>query len=263
MQTFDQSLFDLFEANVIGYEDALRNADSVNDLRLQIKLSSQRAKTNDLSSGTEHFRHRLKRVINPAARPAYHTGQALFLLERKPTASRSIKPAGLGVNCPTRRVHLARGPGRLGYPMARHLATAGTRSRCTTVPLQNQKLGALNLRALQAKTCKTPREAAQDAEIVFCCVGNDDDLRSVVLGSRWRLCRHAARRHLRGSHHGLRPRWRRELYAAAKKLGLQFIPLTPRRSGSPHRLPAMRACGAGFLTPGVHASATKRRGQLT
>ncbi|TXH32867.1 MAG: type IV pili twitching motility protein PilT, partial [Burkholderiaceae bacterium] len=55
MQTFDQSLFDLFEANVIGYEDALRNADSVNDLRLQIKLSSQRAKTNDLSSGTEHF----------------------------------------------------------------------------------------------------------------------------------------------------------------------------------------------------------------
>jgi hypothetical protein len=36
-------------------EDALRNADSVNDLRLQIKLSSQRAKTNDLSSGTEHF----------------------------------------------------------------------------------------------------------------------------------------------------------------------------------------------------------------
>ena len=55
MQTFDQALFDLFEANVISYEDALRNADSVNDLRLQIKLSSQRAKTTDLASGTEHF----------------------------------------------------------------------------------------------------------------------------------------------------------------------------------------------------------------
>ncbi|WP_353233576.1 PilT/PilU family type 4a pilus ATPase [Diaphorobacter ruginosibacter] len=55
MQTFDQALFDLFEANVITYEDALRNADSVNDLRLQIKLSSQRAKTTDLSAGTEHF----------------------------------------------------------------------------------------------------------------------------------------------------------------------------------------------------------------
>jgi len=55
MQTFDQSLFDLFESNVITYEDALRNADSVNDLRLQIKLSSQRAKTTDLAAGTEHF----------------------------------------------------------------------------------------------------------------------------------------------------------------------------------------------------------------
>ncbi len=55
MQTFDQALFDLFEANVISYEDALRNADSLNDLRLQIKLSSQRAKTNDLAAGTEHF----------------------------------------------------------------------------------------------------------------------------------------------------------------------------------------------------------------
>ena len=55
MQTFDQALFDLFEANMITYEDALRNADSVNDLRLQIKLSSQRAKTTDLSAGTEHF----------------------------------------------------------------------------------------------------------------------------------------------------------------------------------------------------------------
>ena len=55
MQTFDQSLFDLFEANVISYEDALRNADSVNDLRLQIKLSSQRARTTDLAAGTEHL----------------------------------------------------------------------------------------------------------------------------------------------------------------------------------------------------------------
>ena len=54
-KAFVQSLFDLFEANVISYEDALRNADSVNDLRLQIKLSSQRARETDLSAGTEHF----------------------------------------------------------------------------------------------------------------------------------------------------------------------------------------------------------------
>lgn len=41
MQTFDQALFDLHEAETISYEDALRNADSVNDLRLQIKLNSK------------------------------------------------------------------------------------------------------------------------------------------------------------------------------------------------------------------------------
>jgi twitching motility protein PilU len=55
MQTFDQALFDAYENSLITYEDALRNADSVNDLRLQIKLQSQRAKTQDLSSGTEHL----------------------------------------------------------------------------------------------------------------------------------------------------------------------------------------------------------------
>jgi len=55
MQTFDQALFDLFESNLITYEDALRNADSVNDLRLQIKLNSQRAKSQDLAAGTEHL----------------------------------------------------------------------------------------------------------------------------------------------------------------------------------------------------------------
>ena len=56
MQTFDQALFDLYEANTITYEDALRNADSVNDLRLQIKLNSNRARNPDLAAGTEHMR---------------------------------------------------------------------------------------------------------------------------------------------------------------------------------------------------------------
>jgi twitching motility protein PilU len=55
MQTFDQALFDLFEGGHVTYEDALRNADSVNDLRLQIKLHSVRARNNDLSAGTEHL----------------------------------------------------------------------------------------------------------------------------------------------------------------------------------------------------------------
>jgi twitching motility protein PilU len=55
MQTFDQSLFDLFEANRISYEDALRNADSVNDLRLQIKLNGTESKNRDVLSGLDHL----------------------------------------------------------------------------------------------------------------------------------------------------------------------------------------------------------------
>ena len=55
MQTFDQALFDLYEAGKISYEDALRNADSVNDLRLSIKLHGKDAKGRDLSKGTEHL----------------------------------------------------------------------------------------------------------------------------------------------------------------------------------------------------------------
>jgi twitching motility protein PilU len=45
----------VYESFIISYEDALRNADSVNDLRLQIKLSSERGKNKNLAEGTEHF----------------------------------------------------------------------------------------------------------------------------------------------------------------------------------------------------------------
>jgi len=55
MQTFDQALFDLYESDKISYEDALRNADSVNDLRLSIKLHGKGAKNRDLAQGTEHL----------------------------------------------------------------------------------------------------------------------------------------------------------------------------------------------------------------
>jgi twitching motility protein PilU len=55
MQTFDQALFDLYEGDFISYEDALRNADSLNDLRLNIKLNSKSARDKDLASGLEHL----------------------------------------------------------------------------------------------------------------------------------------------------------------------------------------------------------------
>jgi twitching motility protein PilU len=55
MQTFDQHLFDLYEQGMISYEDALRNADSVNELRLMIKLQGKEAKEKDVMTGIEHL----------------------------------------------------------------------------------------------------------------------------------------------------------------------------------------------------------------
>lgn len=55
MQTFDQSLFELYEAELITYEDALRNADSINDLRLRIKLYSESARNRDPLEGIDHL----------------------------------------------------------------------------------------------------------------------------------------------------------------------------------------------------------------
>jgi len=53
MQTFDQALFDLYEAGRISYEDALRFADSTNEVRLNIKLNGKDAKNKDLMSNME------------------------------------------------------------------------------------------------------------------------------------------------------------------------------------------------------------------
>jgi len=55
MQTFDQALFDLYEAGRISYEDALRFADSTNEVRLAIKLQGKEAKDRDLGKGIEHL----------------------------------------------------------------------------------------------------------------------------------------------------------------------------------------------------------------
>ncbi len=55
MQTFDQHLFELYELGDISYEDALRNADSVNELRLNIKLNGKESKDKDVMSGIEHL----------------------------------------------------------------------------------------------------------------------------------------------------------------------------------------------------------------
>lgn len=55
MQTFDMALFEHYEADKISYEDALRNADSLNELRLKIKLEGKEAENKDINSGIEHL----------------------------------------------------------------------------------------------------------------------------------------------------------------------------------------------------------------
>jgi twitching motility protein PilU len=55
MQTFDQALFELYETGKISYEDAMRNADSMNELRLQIKLHGKEAQNRDLTTGVDHL----------------------------------------------------------------------------------------------------------------------------------------------------------------------------------------------------------------
>jgi 3-hydroxyisobutyrate dehydrogenase len=123
---------------------------------------------------------------------------------------------------PSRKVAFL-GLGVMGYPMAGHLALAGhavtvyNRSATKSVAWCAEYAGTSD-----PKHAATPRAAAQDAEIVFCCVGNDDDLRSVTLGES-------------GAFAGMQPGAifvdhttasadvARELYAAAARLKLQFV----------------------------------------
>jgi twitching motility protein PilU len=55
MKTFDQALFDLHEEELITYDEALRNADSMNELRLRIKLEGKAATSGDMTVGLEHL----------------------------------------------------------------------------------------------------------------------------------------------------------------------------------------------------------------
>ena len=111
------------------------------------------------------------------------------------------------------------GLGVMGYPMAGHLALAG---HDVTVYNRSAAKAQAWRDEFKGKSAATPREAATGADMVFCCVGNDEDLRSVTLG-------------VNGAFAGMKPgavfvdhttasaTVARALYAAAKKIGLQFI----------------------------------------
>lgn len=138
---------------------------------------------------------------------------------------------------PSRRVAFI-GLGVMGYPMAAHLALAGHQ-----VAVYNRNTAkALAWCEEYAHTggvrhALTPRLATQGADIVFCCVGNDDDLRSVVLGAD-------------GAFAGMEPgsilvdhttasaEVARELYAAGRTLGLHFVdaPVSGGQAGAQNGL---------------------------
>jgi 3-hydroxyisobutyrate dehydrogenase len=107
----------------------------------------------------------------------------------------------------------------MGLPMAGHLARAG---HDVTVYNRSPAKAQAWVAEFGGKSAATPREAVAGAQIVFACVGNDDDLRSVVLGPD-------------GAFAGMTPGAvfvdhttasadvARELYAQAKELGLNFV----------------------------------------
>ena len=119
---------------------------------------------------------------------------------------------------PARRVAFL-GLGVMGYPMAGHLAGAGHQ---VTVYNRTPAKAAQWVAEHGHASAATPREAAADAEIVFACVGNDDDLRSVVLGEHGALAG-MKRGAVFVDHTTASAEIARELGDAAQALGLRFV----------------------------------------
>ena len=126
------------------------------------------------------------------------------------------------------------GLGVMGFPMAGHLARAGH-----SVTVYNRSAA-----KAQAWTAEfggaakpTPREAAAGADIVFCCVGNDDDLRSVALGAEGAFAGMAPGA-VFVDHTTASADVARELFATAKSLGLAFVdaPVSGGQAGAQNGL---------------------------
>jgi len=111
------------------------------------------------------------------------------------------------------------GLGVMGDPMAGHLAAAGHR---VTVYNRTPAKAAAWVAKHGGKSGATPAAAASGAEIVFCCVGNDDDLRSVALGAEGAFAGMKAGTTF-VDHTTASAAVARELAAEAGKLGLKFI----------------------------------------
>ncbi|OGA98662.1 MAG: oxidoreductase [Burkholderiales bacterium RIFCSPHIGHO2_12_FULL_69_20] len=119
---------------------------------------------------------------------------------------------------PARRVAFL-GLGVMGHPMAGHLARAGHQ-----VTVYNRTAAKAQAWAAEygGRAAATPREAATGADFVFACVGNDDDLRAVVLGADGALAGMAPGA-VFVDHTTASAEVARELYGAARTLGIKFI----------------------------------------
>ena len=111
------------------------------------------------------------------------------------------------------------GLGVMGHPMAGHLAKAGHQ---VTVYNRTFEKAEAWVQEFGGRAVRTPKEAAQGAHIVFCCVGNDDDLRSVILGADGALAGMAAGSIL-VDHTTASAEVARELYQLASEKGIGFV----------------------------------------
>ena len=138
---------------------------------------------------------------------------------------------------PARRVAFL-GLGVMGYPMAGHLALAGHEVTVYNRSARKSEAFCAQLADTQrVQRAGTPAEAARGADIVFCCVGNDDDLRSVVLGDTGALAGMAPGA-IFVDHTTASADVARELDAAARARGLQFIdaPVSGGQAGAQNGL---------------------------
>lgn len=127
------------------------------------------------------------------------------------------------------------GLGVMGYPMAGHLHLAG--HQVTVYNRSTSKSIAFQAEYTAAIHGLTPKIAVQDADIVFCCVGNDDDLRSVVLGADGAFAG-MKKGAILVDHTTASANIARELYAAAQAVGLHFVdaPVSGGQAGAQNGL---------------------------
>jgi 3-hydroxyisobutyrate dehydrogenase/2-hydroxy-3-oxopropionate reductase len=126
------------------------------------------------------------------------------------------------------------GLGVMGFPMAGHLAKAG---HAVTVFNRSPAKAQAWVAEFGGAAKDTPREAATGADIVFCCVGNDDDLRSVTLGANGAFAGMAPGA-IFVDHTTASADVARELYSAAENLGLAFVdaPVSGGQAGAQNGL---------------------------